>query len=59
MDKSVFYLTGIISVAVINHDYKTKEFRHILIDSIDLIILSIFLLIIAGLIEVYITPLIL
>jgi len=50
---------GIISVAVVNHDYKTKEFRHIVIDSIDLIILSIALLITAGIIEVYITPMIL
>lgn len=48
---------GIISVAVIKHDLFSKKFKHILMDSIDLIILSILLLIISALIEVYITPL--
>ncbi|MBW2988383.1 stage II sporulation protein M [Candidatus Woesearchaeota archaeon] len=49
---------GIISVAVIRHDFGTKEFNHIIADSLDLVILAILILFIAALIEVYITPLI-
>lgn len=48
---------GIISVAVISHDYGSERFNKILIDSSDLIIISICLLLIAGIIEVFITPL--
>lgn len=48
---------GIISVAVIRHDMGSREFRHILIDSLDLIFLAIFLLIVAALLEVFVTPL--
>ncbi|MEM1577834.1 MAG: stage II sporulation protein M [Candidatus Pacearchaeota archaeon] len=47
---------GIISASVIRHDYKSKEFWIILQDSIDLIIISILLLIIAALIEIFISP---
>ena len=47
---------GIISVAVIKHDFGTRKLEHIMLDSADLILLSVFLLFIAGLIEVYITP---
>ncbi|MEM4347464.1 MAG: stage II sporulation protein M [Candidatus Altiarchaeota archaeon] len=49
---------GIISFAVINHDFRSKDFLRIVIDSVDLILLSILLIIIAGFVEVYITPLI-
>jgi stage II sporulation protein M len=47
---------GIISIAVTNHDFGTKKFEHILLDSADLVLLSIILLFIAALIEVFITP---
>jgi uncharacterized membrane protein SpoIIM required for sporulation len=47
---------GIISIAVIRHDFKQERFWHIMQDSLDLILLSIILLIIAALIEVFITP---
>lgn len=47
---------GIISVAVIRHHFTTKSFEKIVIDSADLLILSIGLLFIAALLEVYITP---
>jgi len=47
---------GIISVAVTNHDFRTDEFRHIVKDSVDLILLSCLVLIIAAVIEVYVTP---
>ncbi len=49
---------GIISVAVIRHDFYSRKFEHIVLDSADLIILSIILLIIAAFIEVYVTPLV-
>ena len=47
---------GIISVAVIKHEYKHKEFWRILEDSIDLIILAFLVLVLAAFIEVFITP---
>jgi stage II sporulation protein M len=47
---------GIISIAVTNHDFGTKKFEHILLDSIDMILLSVLLLVIAALIEVFVTP---
>jgi uncharacterized membrane protein SpoIIM required for sporulation len=47
---------GIISVAVIRHDFGTKNFEHILLDSTDLIILSVVFLVVAALIEVFVTP---
>jgi uncharacterized membrane protein SpoIIM required for sporulation len=47
---------GIISVAVIRHNYSTKSFERILLDSSDLILGAVFILLVAALIEVYITP---
>lgn len=49
---------GIISVAVVNHDFRTKEFWHIVTDSLDLVILSAIILFLGGIIEVFITPII-
>ncbi|MFH0936531.1 MAG: stage II sporulation protein M [Candidatus Woesearchaeota archaeon] len=48
---------GIISVAVIRHDFGSGHFKKILFDSLDLIILGIFVLFIAALLEVFVTPL--
>ncbi len=48
---------GIISVAVIRHHLSDDRFKKIIFDSLDLVILAIFMLFIAGLIEVFITPL--
>ncbi len=48
--------SGIISVAVVNHDFRSEEFKSIVIDSLDLILLSVVILFLAGLIEVYVTP---
>ena len=48
---------GIISVAVINHQIGTKRFGRVVVDSMSLIILSLIVLVIAALVEVYITPL--
>lgn len=49
---------GIISVAIINHDINSDKFRIIMRDSLDLIMLSIILLVISTLVEVFVTPLI-
>ena len=48
---------GIISVAVIRHHYSSKKFFLIVEDSTNLILMSIFLLILGALLEVYVTPL--
>lgn len=48
---------GVISVAMINHDFSTINFKKVLIDSISLIILAVFILVIAALMEVFLTPL--
>jgi hypothetical protein len=48
---------GIISVAVVCHHYRSKEFWHIIKDSLDLAILSLLVLFCSAFIEVYITPL--
>jgi len=50
---------GIIGIAMIRYEYRHKEFWIILQDSIDLILISILLLILAALIEVIISPFIL
>ena len=47
---------GIISVAVIRESFGTKNFERIILDTSNLIVISVIILIIAALIEVYITP---
>jgi uncharacterized membrane protein SpoIIM required for sporulation len=47
---------GIISIAVINHDFKSPGFKNVLRDSMDLILVSLLLLVVAALIEVFISP---
>jgi uncharacterized membrane protein SpoIIM required for sporulation len=47
---------GIISVAIIKHDFKSEKFQHVLLDSADLLLLSIVVLLVAALIETFITP---
>lgn len=49
---------GIISIAVMKHDFGTRKFEHVILDSADLLLLSLFILFVAGLLEVYVTPLI-
>lgn len=46
---------GIISIALIKHDLKNDK---VLLDSLDLILLSLGILIVAAIVEVYITPII-
>ena len=47
---------GIISVAAIRHDFGTKRFEKIVLDSSVLIILSLALVVGAAFLEVYVTP---
>ena len=47
---------GIISIAIIKHDLRSEKFWIIMQDSLNLVILSVVLLFIAALIEVFITP---
>ncbi len=47
---------GIISVAAINHDFGSKTFEKIVFDSSELTILSVAILLLAALLEVYVTP---
>jgi hypothetical protein len=49
---------GIISVAIIKHDLGSAKFEHIILDSADLLLISIGLIFFAGIIEVWITPLV-
>ncbi len=47
---------GMVSVAVVNHEIGTSKFWDILQDSLNLIILSIVVLFVAALVEVFVTP---
>jgi len=47
---------SIISIAIIKHDFLTKKFERVLLDSADLIVIAIVILIIAALLEVFVTP---
>ncbi len=49
---------GIISIAAIRHDFGTKKFEHILLDSADLLLLALVITFIAGVLEVWVTPMI-
>lgn len=48
---------GIISVAIINHDLESDKFKNIMLDSLDLTMLAIFILFVAAILEVFVTPL--
>ncbi len=47
---------GIVSVAIVNHDVHNEKFWVILQDSLNLIIISVIILFLAALVEVFITP---
>ena len=47
---------GLISAAVIKHELGTERFWEVLQDSLNLIIIAVVVLIVAALMEVYITP---
>ena len=48
---------GLISVAMLNHDFEGENFKKIIKDAVDLLILAVFIVLIAGLVEVFFTPL--
>jgi len=48
---------GIISIAAIRHDFGTKNYEKIIMDSSILLLLSLFLIISAAILEVWVTPL--
>jgi uncharacterized membrane protein SpoIIM required for sporulation len=47
---------GILSVAIIRHDFGTTNFEKILLDASDLILIAIFVLFVAAILEVFVTP---
>lgn len=47
---------GILSIAVIRHEWKTPAFKRTILDSVDIIAIAILILFIAALAEVFITP---
>ncbi|MDO8642920.1 MAG: stage II sporulation protein M [Candidatus Woesearchaeota archaeon] len=49
---------GIISVAVIQHDLSSDNFERIVFDAADLVLIAVAVLFVAGLLEVYVTPII-
>ena len=49
---------GIISIAVIRHDFKGKKFEHIILDTSDLLLLSLDVLLFSAVLEVWVTPLV-
>ncbi|MCX6710023.1 MAG: stage II sporulation protein M [Candidatus Woesearchaeota archaeon] len=59
-EMAAYFVAGlagsIISIAVIRHDLATKNFEKIMMDSSDLIVISIIILFIAAILEIFITP---
>jgi len=47
---------GIISIAVIKHDFRSKNFEKVLLDSVNLLLIALGVLFIAALLEVFVTP---
>lgn len=47
---------GIISIAVIKHDFQSDKFRNIIFDTSSLVLIAIFFLVIAAFLEVFVTP---
>jgi uncharacterized membrane protein SpoIIM required for sporulation len=47
---------GIISIAIIKHDMDTRKFEHIILDTADLLLIALLLTFIAGVLEVWVTP---
>lgn len=47
---------GIISVAVVRHEFRDRKFFKVVFDSFDLIVLALAVLFLAGVVEVFVTP---
>lgn len=48
---------GLISVAMLHREFEGGQFRKVMRDAVDLLILSVLVVIIAGFVEVFVTPL--
>lgn len=49
---------GIISIAIVKYDFSTSKFKKAMLDAFNLVILAIFILFIAGVLEVWVSPLV-
>jgi uncharacterized membrane protein SpoIIM required for sporulation len=47
---------GIISIAIIKHDIGTRKFEHVVLDTADLMLIALLLTFVAGVLEVWVTP---
>jgi len=47
---------GILSMAIAQHHFGTRKFERVLLDVSDLVLLSVFVLFVAGVLEVFVTP---
>jgi uncharacterized membrane protein SpoIIM required for sporulation len=47
---------GILSMAIIKHDFGSKKFEKVLLDVSDLVLLAVFILFVAAIVEVFVTP---
>jgi uncharacterized membrane protein SpoIIM required for sporulation len=47
---------GIISIAVIKHDMGTRKFEHVILDTADLMLIALLITFVAGILEVWVTP---
>ncbi len=47
---------GILSVALIRHDFGSHNFERILLDTSDMMLVSVFILFVAAILEVFVTP---
>lgn len=47
---------GILSVAIIKHDFKTESFERVVLDTADLMVLALIFLFVGAIIEVFVTP---
>ncbi len=47
---------GILSMAIMKHDFGTKQFENVLLDVSDLVLLAVLILFVAAIVEVFVTP---
>ncbi len=47
---------GVLSAALVKKEYRSQRFEAVLLDASDLILISVLILFVAGLVEVYVTP---
>ncbi|MFH1182346.1 MAG: stage II sporulation protein M, partial [Candidatus Woesearchaeota archaeon] len=47
---------GIISIAIARHDFNSPQFKHVALDALDLMVISIVVLMFAAVVEVFVTP---